>query len=146
MANFKIFNPSQFKSFPKIPAGNYPFVITDFDYAPEKSVVTITLETPTGIELDEPFHLRKRDGTLNYTAYKSIFALFETVLNRELPVITDEDLEEALGKYFRADLIYSRGKDKIFVNLDPDSYEAYDGEAFKPNSSRFAWDYCCDEY
>lgn len=146
MTKLKLFNPNQFKSFPKIPSGNYPFVITDWDHTPEKSVVTVTIETPTGIELDEAFHLRKRDGTLNYMGYKNLFALMEVALNRELSEVTEQEFEEALGKYFRADLVYSRGKDKIFVNLDPDSYETDNGAAFKTNSSHCTWDWVVDEY
>ena len=146
MAKIQLFNPTQFKNFPKIPAGTYPFIITDWDYTPEKSVVTITIETPTRIEWDEAYHLRKRDGTINYIAYKSLFSLMEVALDRELPIITEQELEEAVGKYFKADMVYRQGDEKIFVNLDPDSYEPDDGAAFKAKSPHYAWDWVCDEY
>lgn len=146
MSKLRLFNPNQFKSFPKIPPGTYPFIVTDWDFDPDKSVVTVTIETPSRIEWDEAFHLRKRDGSFNYIAHKSLFGLMEAALNRELPIITELEMEEAIGKYIKADMTYSQGNEKIFANLEPESYQTDDGSAFKTNSSHCTWDWIADEY
>ena len=114
MSKLRLFNPNQFKSFPKIPPGTYPFIVTDWDFDPDKSVVTVTIETPSR--------------------------------NRELPIITELEMEEAIGKYIKADMTYSQGNEKIFANLEPESYQTDDGSAFKTNSSHCTWDWIADEY